>query len=1012
MRAVKRVLFVLTWLVILPVSAFAQASITGVVQDASGAVLPGVTVEASSPVLIEKVRSAVTDGSGQYRIVDLRPGVYTVTFALTGFSTVKREGIELRGSFTASVNADMSVGSLAETITVSGESPIVDVQNTNAQRALTKDVLDSIPAGRSHLTQAVLIPGLTTTQGAARGNLMDVGGTRNLQNTLISIHGGRDGDTRVMIDGVRIGNMSGSGQWHNFVPDQGSTQEVVIDYGAVSAENISGGLKINHVPREGGNTFKGSIYATAVNENWQASNITDELRASGLGAPNALKRMYDINPSGGGPIKRDKLWFYASARFQENKNYVAGIYTNLNAGDPTKWAYAPDLNDQGVFSLNQDSANGRVTWQAAEKHKITGFYDQQRRPWNDLRPGATLEAVSWWRFPRLRTMQAGWTSPITSKLLFEGRWSNRGENYDDIFQNTTPPRDLIAVLEQGGSIPGLVYRGHAGAGSSTAPFGSVYVPNLNTVLFNVSYVTGSHAVKFGVQDTFGYSLNTTRDIPEAVAYRFNNGVPNQIQMRATPYYSQTNMRAEYGMYVQDKWTIDRLTLTGGLRFDWLSYYYPSVTVGPGPLAPTRNFTTDLKESVNWKDITPRVGVAYDLFGNGKTALKGSFGRYVINADSGNATAPANPITGLALTTIRSWTDANSNYNPDCDLLNLQSQDFRGSGGDFCGTVDNLNFGGRVPTRSDDPATYNGWGTRAYNWEFSGSVQHEVVPRVSVEVGYFRRIFGNFTIQDNLATAASDYTQYSITAPLDPRLPGGGGYTVSGLYDLNPNKVGQQNNLVTFSDNYGRYIEHWNGVDFTVNARPSNGVVLQGGVSTGRTSLDTCDVRAKVPELSITSGWSAFPVLGPTYPYCKVDTNFLTQIKLLGTYTVPKVDLLVGATYQSLPGPQLGALYVADNSVVQPSLGRSLSGGVANTTINLLESGQYFVPRANLFDVRLGKLFHFGARRVSLNLDIHNMFNRSPVLLLNNNYVGTGSTWQTPQAIMEARLFKLSTNIDF
>ena len=375
MSGFRRILFVVSWVVALPVSAYAQASITGVVKDASGAVLPGVTVEAASPALIEKVRSVATDGTGQYRVENLRPGAYTVTFSLSGFSTVKRDGIELRGTFTATVNADMTVGNVAETITVSGQAPTVDVQNTNAQRALTKDVLDSIPAGRSHLTQAVLIPGLSSTNGPARGNVMDVGGTRNLQNTLVSIHGGRYEDTRVMIDGVRIGNMSGSGQWHNFVPDQGSTQEVVIDYGAVSADQISGGLKINHVPREGGNSFKGSFYATAVNESWQANNITDELRTRGLREPNRLRRMYDINPNGGGPIKQDKLWFYVSARFQENKNYIAGLYANKNVGDPTKWLYEPDLSNPVIFSLVQDSGDGRVTWQAAPKHKITAFYD-------------------------------------------------------------------------------------------------------------------------------------------------------------------------------------------------------------------------------------------------------------------------------------------------------------------------------------------------------------------------------------------------------------------------------------------------------------------------------------------------------------------------------------------------------------------------------------------------------------------------------------------------------------
>jgi hypothetical protein len=994
MRASRWILSALVGILCVPAAAFAQASITGVVKDTSGAVLPGATVEASSPALIEKVRSVTTDTSGQYRIVDLRPGVYAVTFTLTGFSTVKREGIELVGTFVATVNGELTVGNVAETITVTGEAPTVDVQSTNAQRALTKDVLDSIPAGRSHLTQAVLIPGITSTQGAARGNLVDVGGTRNLQNTLISVHGGRVEDTRVMIDGVRIGNMSGAGQWHNFVPDQGSTQEVVIDYGAVSAEQISGGLKINHVPREGGNSFKGSIYATGANDKWQGSNITDDLKARGLGAPNALRRMYDINPNGGGPIKQDKLWFYVSARFQENKSYVAGLYKNLNAGDPTKWLYAPDVSNQEIFSLNQDSGDGRITWQAAAKHKITGFYDQQRRPWNDLRPGATEEAVSWWRFPRLRTTQAGWTSPLTNRLLLEARWSNRGEIFQDVFEGTTPRRDLIAVLEQGGIIPGLVYRGHAGAGSSTGPFTWNSMPNLNTLLFNTSYVTGAHALKFGVTDTWGYQIGEIKDIPESIAYRFNNGVPNLIQMRATPYQSTTKMRAEFGLFAQDKWTVNNLTLTGGVRFDWLSYYYPAQHIGPSSLAPNRDFTTPLTESVNWKDITPRIGAAYDLLGDGRTALKASIGRYVINADSGAATAPANPITGLSVTTSRVWTDANANYNPDCNLLNLQVNG-------ECGVVDNLNFGGQVPTRRDDPATYNGWGTRAYNWEFSTSVQHQIVPRVAFEVGYF-------TVQDNTLTTAADYTPFSITAPLDSRLPGGGGYTVSGLYDVNPNKFSSVSNLVTFSDNYGKYIEHWNGLDFTINARMREGLTVQGGVSTGRTSTDLCEVRDKIPELTYTPGWSAFQFIGLTYPYCKVDTNFLTQVKLLGTYTIPKIDVLLGGTFQSLPGPNIGALYVANNAAVASSLGRPLAGGVANVTVNILEAGKYFVPRANLVDLRLGKILHAGARRFSINLDIHNVLNRSAVLLQNNNF----SSWQTPQGIMEARLFKLSTNIDF
>jgi len=451
--------------VLLPSVAWAQASITGVVKDASGAVLPGVTVEASSPALIEKVRTAVTDGSGQFRIIDLRPGTYSVTFTLTGFSVVKRDGVELNGSFVAVIDVNLRVGELQETITVTGESPVVDVQNTTAQRALTKEVLDAIPAGRSHLTQAILVPGITTTQGSARGNLVDVGGTQNLQNTLISVHGGRVSDTRVQIDGVRIGNMSGAGQWHNFVPDQGATQEVVIDYGAVNAEEISGGLRINYVPKEGGNTFRGNVFFTLVNQDWQQNNITPELIAAGLAAPNRLRRMYDINPNGGGPIIKDKLWFYASWRSQENKRFIAGRYENLNEGKENLWTYAPDPSRPLLFSLNQDSGNGRLTYQANQKNKFTFFYDQQRRPWDDSTAFNTSESANWWRFPRLRTTQAGWTSPVTSRFLLEAKMSNRGEAFQDAFMDASGAngpvrRDMIGVLEQGGLVPGLWYRGH------------------------------------------------------------------------------------------------------------------------------------------------------------------------------------------------------------------------------------------------------------------------------------------------------------------------------------------------------------------------------------------------------------------------------------------------------------------------------------------------------------------------------------------------------------------------
>ncbi len=232
LRLTRVMLFVTGFMALVPALAHAQASITGVVRDPSGAVLPGVTVEASSPALIEKVRSVVTDGSGQYRIIDLRPGTYAVVFSLSGFSTVRREGIELTGTFVATIDVDLRVGSLEETITVTGESPIVDVQRTTQQRVFDQQVIEQIPAGRSHINMVVLIPGLAAAQ-PGRGALADVGGTNNLQNTTFSIHGGRTSDTRLQLDGVRLGNVLSGGEFSNFVPDTGSTQEVAVDFAAI-----------------------------------------------------------------------------------------------------------------------------------------------------------------------------------------------------------------------------------------------------------------------------------------------------------------------------------------------------------------------------------------------------------------------------------------------------------------------------------------------------------------------------------------------------------------------------------------------------------------------------------------------------------------------------------------------------------------------------------------------------------------------------------------------------------
>ena len=996
MRFRRVALMLFGFVACVPMLAHAQASIAGVVRDPSGAVLPGVTVEAASPVLIEKVRTVVTDGRGQYRIVDLRPGTYAVTFTLSGFATVRREGIELTGTFVASVDVDLKVGSLEETVTVAGESPIVDIQRTTQQRVFDAQVIEAIPAGRSHINMVVLIPGLAASQ-PGRGALADVGGTNNLQNTQFSIHGGRTSDTRLQLDGVRLGNVLSPGEFSNFVPDTSATQEVAVDFAAVSAEQPFGGLRIDIIPREGGNTFRGTVFATGVNSAWQTSNLTDELRNRGLPEPNEMKKAYDINPSIGGPILREKLWFYSSARWQVNQNYIAGLYSNKNEGDPTKWLYEEDRSRRGFFSLEQNGVNTRLTYQLAQRHKLAVYYDNQSRIWDDTRAGVSPESAVAYRFPVLNLGQASWTAPLTNKLLVEVRYAHRGE----AFGNQLPEagsvyRDMVPVLEQSTN---FFYRGKGGDGGVSGTFG-FSSQKINTAVASMSYVTGSHSFKVGFSDTWASTVSTTESNSRYMMFRFNLGVPNQLTMYGVPLRGESLVKGEVGLYAQDRWTINRWTFTGGVRYDSYRGGYPEQYRGPAPLQPARNYTFAAVTSMSLNDVTPRLGVAYDLFGTGKTALKASLGKYILGVSTiGN---PA----GVSTTTTRNWNDSffpvgdprRGNFNPDCDLLNLQQND-------ECSTVASLAFGQLTSIAEFNEDTRFGWGNRAYNWEFSTSVQHELLPRLGIDVGYFRRWFGNFQVTQLRGLTAADFDKYNVTAPLDSRLPDGGGYLIEGLYNVNPTKTGIGTTYTTLARDYGDQSEYWNGVDFSANARLQNGVMLQGGVSTGRATTDNCEVIGN-DQGAVFGG--AAPGAGPSLRGCHVQAAFLTQVKLLGTYLVPVIDMNVAATVQSTPGPVVAANRQFSNAEIQPSLGRPLSAQAPNATINMLLPGDMYGDRVNQFDLRLGKTIRFGGRRASVNLDVYNVFNANPVMQENAAY----AVWRTPQRIMDARLFKISGQLDF
>src|SRR3954453_2237486 len=299
--------FAVLWLMA-PTPASAQlgsSGITGVVRDATGGVLPGVTVEASSPALIEKVRSVTAEEQGVYRIVDLRPGTYSVTFTLTGFSTVRREGIDLPVNFTATINGEMRVGSLEETITVSGQSPVVDVQNTAAQTVISSAVLDAIPsAGKALTAYTSLIPGIV-----APATGQDVGGSKGELSIRVAINGGHASEMRWLQNGMEITSSDGTGSGHGFYPQPASTEEVSVDLGGGPGEANVGSIQLNYIPKTGGNRYSGSLFGAYTNENFQSDNLTDELRSRGLTTVNPIVKVWDVSGAFGGPISRDTLWF-------------------------------------------------------------------------------------------------------------------------------------------------------------------------------------------------------------------------------------------------------------------------------------------------------------------------------------------------------------------------------------------------------------------------------------------------------------------------------------------------------------------------------------------------------------------------------------------------------------------------------------------------------------------------------------------------------------------------------
>jgi hypothetical protein len=1179
-------------LILLTGPAHAQTgTIAGQVRDASGAVLRGVAVTVTSPALIEKVRSTTTDGSGRYQIIALPVGTYAVEFKLQNFNTVRRE-VVLTSDFTATVTGDMKVKKFDEEATVILRAPIVDVRNAKVQTTfLGSDVAD-LPTERHILGMLALVSSVVTSPanlrgvcraslGGLPGNGMGCDPTVAAFNSNITPLEASGGSTqgRTMVDGMPINAGRPSlvfGAANGLTLDTASVQEVTFTLSGNLGESETGGALINIVPRTGGNRFAGSYYTGYLDNRFIDRNRGTRVTET----PDVQEHNYDydVNAAFGGPILRDRLWFYTRAgnrgvdRYPSFGNAVA--YSNLNEG-LFGANYVPDRDGEPLSFRNEfRNANVRLTVQATPRNKFNVYWDEQSTcayPCYGTVSVAFSPEASWSnQSSPTRLTQLSWTNPFTNRVLFEA-----GLTYLSAHEDTTKHREftnhrqLPRVCETGPTVgrdgfalksPPVPHVADTQSGAGTCVFNTMTSGSINTgfgtapellaVVRNddtyrsratASYVTGSHNAKFGFEGAYfaEKARNEVNDLrlsyhyqtpntagtwnaasrsgncllaPAADTYACGNmnlyyaadDPTNRVFLRPRPVGFEMNTgpvvteeRVWFGaLYVQDQWTVGRFTLSGALRYDHAESRYGESCVGPDVFVPTQPDGTTFwcsapAKGVRYNDLTPRWGVAWDVFGTGRTSIKWNMGKYLHASGFTGVFVDNNAVRRSTNRLTRGWDDLDGDRVVDCDHLNPAAHTT--AAGDFCGSLldgtlfrDFQTFGrpptaqqlftansicGRTENSSPEHQDYcaeagqnlmSGWDKRRHEWQFGLGVQHELLPRLGVEVTYNRKRYGNLTAMDTLNLGcdyygsraalldyqtcvanhmnyvSDEYDFYSITAPLDPRLPDGGGYVIRGLINQKPDlpSGGGQITLIR-----GDLTDYTHSVDTNFSLRVPWGLRMSGGTKTFTSVRDACLTLIDRPFVkgrvgNEYRGGTATPASGNG---CQLNRPWKTTVNANASYTVPVVDVLLGTVFRYTPGGERSAILRISNTdaVWEPGSAHRV-GSLFHTTgadsstqlVNLLDDGDLSGEGQRLWDLKLGKNIRFAGKRVNIGVDVYNLFNTDTAFGYNNNYTAfrlTDGTWVEDDPttlevernewgrvtnVTEPRLLRLSIQFEF
>jgi hypothetical protein len=995
-----------------PITAAAQSAISGQVRDDSGGVLPGVTVEAASPALIEGRRSVVTDGQGRYSIVELRPGMYSVTFTLSGFAKVVRTGVDLPSNFTATVDGTLKVGAIEETVTVTGASPVVDVQQAQRSQVLTSKLLESIVNSGSLWTQANLAAGVRISGS-------DVGGSNYGSDLQLESHGATSLHNNYTMEGLAVDNASGDGSDSINYYVAVSNQESVIETSGGTAEFALGGVRLNMIPRDGGNTFSGMAYAGQSEGAWLSNNFTERLKNLGVTAVNGVDRIWDYSAQEGGPILKDRMWFHFAAR---------------------KWGNSLPALDSYYDDGRQYNSRGeiiglvpRITWQATPRNKFVAHLERLGKytgpklaccatyPVRILpnQKGNDPETATTWKTGDrpYGAWYVKWSSPVTNRLLL------------------TAGRSTSFILDGYPNQPGV-----------DAPFGTPewyshvrYVdldtgvnwsnagPTIWRWVFNhewnasASYVTGSHNIKVGVQDKDAEERRSVDVNGDIQAVQLRSGVPNSVIVTNYPIVTDPRLNHDVGVYAQDRWAIKRLSATYGLRVEWLNSGVPPTQVGAGRFVGARSFG-EVKDVPNYgAGLSPRFGLAYDLFGNAKTAVKFSVGKYFTRVMTAYATA-LNPMA--AVTATLPWSDK--------DILGRSLS----TNGDGIPQDNELDLT-RLPTNfgTRNLATLDPNFRREYNVETALSVHHELLTNVSVSAGWYHRAYSNMGVRgprtDNLGDltvgsaglsalgynqdwTADSYVPVSVVNPYNGEI-----FTAYNLKSAS--LLSQVHNLIT-NGKTNRQV--YNGFEFSVDARLKNGGTILANATSQRTLTRTCDAARDDPNLLRFCDRFNLPA--------GFNIGFKTDFKIAASYPVA-FGIQLSADFTSVPGRPEANIAAVDellpiNWLVTPTTrytvadctGRPCTAG-ALVIPNMVQSQLVlpltppgtarFFERQNQLNFSVRKIFRTRGVEWSPELDLFNALNADTVIAERSANYETAA-FAVPSRILIGRLPRIALRINW